>query len=468
MSYGWNLLWFIIGVSLLVTVHEFGHYWVARRLGFKVLRFSIGFGKPLLRWVGKGPDHVEYVLAALPLGGYVKMLDEREGHVAAADAPRAFGAKEPWKRILVMLAGPAANILFAIVVLWAVFWTTESVSLRPVVGEVVIGKPLAAAGLRSGDEILAINGKAATSQGDASLGLLDAISDDGDVRVRVRGRDGAERDLTVALRDSDARRRLTEPNRLFSGLGFGFWEPPRPAIIGQVTADGPAAKAGMRAGDVVLSLDGHPIKTTTELREYIQARPATSVLVTWRRAGAELSGRVTTTDEVDEDGKRIGRLSVGLGTPLTPQEFEKLIPEDLKIHTRYGPVAALGAAANQAWDLTAMQAKFFVRMITGRISMKNLSSPIGIAGIAGDSARAGAGAFISFLVLISLSLGFLNLLPIPILDGGQIVFVVAEWLKGSPLSERAQIVGWNAGLVMLALLMGVAVFNDLSSHFGSS
>jgi regulator of sigma E protease len=325
------------------------------------------------------------------------------------------------------------------------------------------------AGLRSGDEIVSINGKVTTNQGDAALGLLDGLSDDGDVLVHVRGRDGRQRDLTLAVADGDARRKLTEPNKLFSGLGFGFWEPSRPASIAEVKPDGPAAKAGLRAGDLIVSIDGKSIANSKEFREYVQSRPATPVVVKWRRDGAELSGRTTTTNEVDEEGRRIGRLSVVVGAePISPQEFEKLIPENMKIRPNYGPASAFGAALTQAWDLTAMQAKFFGRMLTGRISMKNLSSPIGIAGYAGDSARAGPGHFVMFLVLISLSLGFLNLLPIPILDGGQIVFVVAEWLKGSPLSERAQMVGWNAGLVMLALLMGVAVFNDLSSRFGSS
>ena len=469
MNFGWNLLWFIVGVSLLVTVHEFGHYWVARKLGFKVLRFSIGFGKPLFKRIGRAPDHIEYVVAALPLGGYVKMLDEREGLVAPADASRAFGAKAPWKRILVMLAGPAANILFAIVVLWGIFWSTESVGLKPVIGDVVVGKPVAVAGLRSGDEIVSINGKATKNQGDAAISLLDGISDDGDVLVQVRGRDGLRRDINLSVSGRDARRKLTEPNKLLTGLGFEFWEPARPASIAEVKAEGPAAKAGLRAGDLIVSIDGQPISSSKEFRVYVQSRPATSVLVKWRRDGTEMSGRTTTTSEVDDDGNRIGRLSVVVGAPASsPEEFEKLIPEAMKIRTSYGPVDALGAAAYQAWDLTAMQAKFFGRMLTGKISMKNLSSPIGIAGYAGDSARAGPDHFIMFLVLISLSLGFLNLLPIPILDGGQIVFVIAEWLKGSPLSERAQMVGWHAGLVMLALLMGVAVFNDLSSRFGSS
>jgi regulator of sigma E protease len=460
MQFGWNLLWFIVGVSLLVTVHEFGHYWVARKLGFKVLRFSIGFGRPLLRRIGRAPDHVEYVIAALPLGGYVKMLDEREGNVAPADASRAFGAKPPWQRILVMLAGPAANILFAILVLWGVYWASEIVRIKPVIGDVVVGKPAAIAGLRSGDELRSINGERVQDQGDAALGLLDAISDDGDAALEVQGRDGALRTLTLVVADGDARHRLTEPNQLLDGLGFEFWGPVVPPVLGVVVADGPAARAGLKPGDLIVSIDGKSMANFREFRDYIQARPATNVLVKVRRGGEEFSRRITTASD-EAEGKRVGKLLI-----QGPEDLEPFVPESMKIRTDLGPVAAFGAATTKAWQLTAAQAKFFARMLTGKISMKNLSSPIGIAGYAGDSARAGPGTFIMFLVLISLSLGFLNLLPIPILDGGQIVFVVAEWLKGSPLSERAQAFGWHAGLVMLALLMGVAVFNDLSGRFG--
>jgi regulator of sigma E protease len=462
MTVGWDLLWFIVCVSLLVTIHEFGHFWVARRLGFKVLRFSIGFGKPLLRWVGKGPDHVEYVVAALPLGGYVKMLDEREGHVAAADAPRAFGAKAPWKRILVMLAGPAANIVFAILVLWVIYWSTELVRLKPIAADIVVGSPAAAAGLRDGDELRAIGGRPVEDQGDAAIGLLDAVSDNGEVALEVRGRDGSTRNVTLVVADPDQRRKLTEPNRLMPGLGFEFWLPEVPAELGGLQRGGPAEKAGLLPGDVVVALDDTTIRTFGEFYSYVRARPNQSLLVKVQRDGATFAKRVTTS-VVAENGKTFGRLGVE-----SPHDITKYVPADHLIHTDYGPVTAFGAASGRAWQLTVMQTKFFVRMLTGRISLKNLSSPIGIASYAGDSARAGASQYISFLVLISLSLGFLNLLPIPILDGGQIVFVVAEWLKGSPLSERAQMVGWHAGLVMLALLMGVAVFNDLSSRLGAS
>jgi regulator of sigma E protease len=334
--------------------------------------------------------------------------------------------------------------------------------LKPVAADIVMGSPAASAGLRDGDELRAIDGRPVEDQGDAAIGLLDAVSDDGSVALEVRGHDGSVRNLTLAIPDTDERRKLTEPNRLMSGLGFEFWMPEVPAELGGLQAGGPAERAGLLPGDVVVALDGTSIRTFKEFYDYVRARPGKSLLVKVNRHGTFVTHRLTTSI-VNEDGKTFGRLGVA-----SPQDITKYVPAERLIRTNYGPVAALGAASGRAWQLTVMQTKFFVRMLSGKISLKNLSSPIGIASYAGDSARAGVGQYISFLVLISLSLGFLNLLPIPILDGGQIVFVIAEWLKGSPLSERAQMVGWHAGLVMLALLMGVAVFNDLSSRLGSS
>ena len=459
MEFGWNFLWFIVAVSLLVTVHEFGHFWVARKLGFKVLRFSIGFGKPLYKRIGRGPDHTEYVIAALPLGGYVRMLDERDGAVDPADLPRAMGSKPPWQRILVMLAGPGANFLFAILVLWAMFWAIDSVQYKPVIQNVVLGSPAAAAGLRDGDEFRTINGERVVDRIDAALGLLDAISDDGNATIVVLGRDGSERSVTLAVPDPAARRKFTEPSQFNRSLGFDFWFPVIPPELGEVIAGGPADKAGLEPGDLIVAVNGVPMRSFLEFQDYIRARPDQSMLLVVRRDGQEFSRRVQTTRDV-EQGKTIGRLHI-----RSPQDFERFIPAAMQVRTDFGPIGALGAATAKAWQMTAAQGKFFVRMLTGKISMKNLSSPIGIAGIAGDSAHAGPEGYLQFLVLISLSLGFLNLLPIPILDGGQVVFAVVEWLKGSPLSERAQAVGWHVGLLMLALLMGVAVFNDLSHGF---
>jgi regulator of sigma E protease len=427
MEFSWNALWFIIGVSLLVTVHEYGHFWVARKLGFKVLRFSVGFGKPLFKKVGRAPDHTEYVIAAVPLGGYVRMLDERDGNVDPADLPRAFGSKPPWQRILVMLAGPAANILFAIVVLWALFWASGVEHLRPVVDRVVNDSPAAQAGLRAGDEVRAIDGAAMLDQGDASLALLDAISDDGVAEIEVLGKDGATRNVRLDIVDPAKRHRLTEPDKLYLGLGFQFWRPRVPAVVGAVEPEGPAAAAGIKPGDRIVAIDGSPIRNFNELSDYVNARPAQRLVVTVRRDDSDLLLPLTTSREVIE-GRTIGRMRV-MPAPSSDITF----PPGMLVVDELGPFAALGASVQKAWQMTVAQAKFFVRMLTGQVSTKNISGFISIADYAGDAAKSGADSFLMLLVLLSLSLGFLNLLPIPILDGGQIVFQLAEWAKGRPL-----------------------------------
>jgi regulator of sigma E protease len=456
MDFVWSALWFIVAISLLVTVHEFGHFWVARKLGFKVLRFSVGFGKPLFKYVGDAPDHTEFVIAAVPLGGYVRMLDERDGAVAPEDLPRAFASKPPWQRILVMLAGPAANILFAIVVLWFMFWSTGLDFHKPVVGDVLLDSPAASAGFRSGDEFVSLGGKPVRDHGDVVLGLLDMVSDEGSVAIDMRGRDGRLRHLTLNVPDRDQRRKLTEPQALFRGLGFDFWRPPSPARLGSVIPGGPAEAAGLKAGDLIVSADGVRIQDYRQLAQYINAHPGQTVLLDVKRADQNLTVRVNVAR--DQDGERvIGRIRINEDAASAPP-----YPKELTTHVALGPVESLAMSMDRAWELTVTQAKFFVRMLTGDVSIKNLSGAISIAEYAGDSASAGASSFIMLLVLLSLSLGFLNLLPIPILDGGQIVFQLAEWAKGRPLSDRTYMVGQQAGLLLLVLLMGVALFNDIS------
>jgi regulator of sigma E protease len=461
MEFGWSALWFIVAVSLLVTVHEFGHFWVARKLGFKVLRFSVGFGKPLLKKIGRAPDHTEYVIAAVPLGGYVRMLDERDGAVAPADLPRAFASRPPWQRILVLLAGPAANLLFAVIVLWAMFWVNGIVHVRALVDKVTIGSPAAAAGLRAGDEILDIDGSRILDQGDASFALLDAVSDDGEAVIGVRGKDGRERNATLSIPDAEQRHKLTEPDQLYLGLGFQFWYPRLPAIVGEVMPGGPGAVAGLQTGDAILAVDDTPIRNFNEFVDYVNARPNQAMTLTVRRNGEQILKRVTTARET-VDGRVIGRLRIG-----PPKNVTVTIPEDMRTQTELGPVSALSYSVGKAWQMTVAQGKFFVRMITGSVSTKNISGFIKIAEYTGDAAHAGFESFLMLLVLLSLSLGFLNLLPIPILDGGQIVFQLAEWAKGGPLSDRIYMVGQQAGLLLLVLLMGVALFNDLSGIFGA-
>jgi len=457
MSLVWYVLWFVIAVGVLVTVHEFGHFWVARRLGFKVLRFSVGFGRPLLKRVA-GADRIEYVVAAVPLGGYVKLLDEREGPVAPHELARSFTRRPPWQRIVVLLAGPAFNILFAVLVLWGMLWVNGITEIRPLIGDVTAGSVAAAAGLRSGDEIRAVNGSAVAGERDVVFGLLDAMSSRGEADLTVHASSGEVRTARLRVPDAEQRRHLTEPAELFRGLGFQFWTPPLPAVLGQVMPDGPAARAGLRAGDVVEAIDGTPVHDFREIVALISAHPGERVTIDYARAGALHRVQLEVQSE-QVGGKRLGRIHV-----MQPKGTG--YPESMLRHTDLGPGVALVRAGGEAWAMTVLQARLFWRMLLGRVSLKNLSGPLSIAEFAGDSAEAGVAPFLGFLVLISLSLGFLNLLPIPILDGGQIVFQLVEWLKGSPLSDRAQALGQQLGIALLIVLMGVALYNDIARQFG--
>ncbi len=457
MSVVWYTLWFVIAVGLLVTVHEFGHFWVARRLGFKVLRFSIGFGQPLpppFSW-RVGADRTEIALAPIPLGGYVKLLDEREGPVAPEDLPRSFTRKPPLQRILVLLAGPGFNFLFAIVVLAGMMWINGVTQLLPVVGDVTPDSIAAKAGLVSGDRIVAINGAAVGEQRDVFFDLLDVMSSRGDADLTVRGTNGATRQVNLDVPDAVTRRHLTvDP---LAGLGFQFWEPPIPAALTDVKPDGPAARAGLQAGDRILSVDGHVVKDWQDLVAQVTPHPGGTISLTFERGGVTHAVQVEVSSE-DVDGKYVGRIGAE-----GPTEID--YPPSMMRHLRVSPLSAVARAGEESWDMTALQGTLFWRMLLGQVSLKNLSGPVSIAEYAGQSASAGVTSFLDFLVLISLSLGFLNLLPIPILDGGQIVFQLVEWVKGSPMSDRAQAFGQQVGIALLILLMGVALFNDIARQF---
>ncbi len=448
---------FIVAIGVLVAVHEFGHYWVARRLGIKVLRFSIGFGKPLWQRVGSDQDKVEYVVAAIPLGGYVKLLDEREGNVPEADLPRAFNRQPVWKRIAVLLAGPAFNLLFAVFLYWILF-TAGVPALRPIIGEVAPDSIAARAGMRYEDQIIAVAGKPTETLEAATLGILEDLTDDGTIEMRVRGVDGGERDL--ALVAGDRSRELTQPEALLPGLGFDLWQPKVPAIIATVMPDSAAAKAGLQAGDQILKLDEQPIADFNQLVGQVKPNPGRKVTLEIRR-GDQVSTVPVTIGESTSGSRTIGLIGV---TPVNQPIETGRTAEDLFTVQKFGVIGSIGQAAAKTWDTSVFTLRIVGRIVTGNVSLKAISGPISIAETTGFAARQGWRIFLSTLALISISLGVLNLLPIPILDGGQIVYQLAELVKGRPVSERAQLLGQQIGIAMLILMMTLAFYNDIARH----
>ena len=458
MNVIWYALWYVIAVGFLVVVHEFGHFWVARRLGFKVVRFSVGFGKPIWRRKLK-EDDTELVIGPIPMGGYVKLLDEREGVVPPQFLARSFTRKPPWQRILVLLAGPGFNLLFAILVLWGMRWVSGINEAKPIIGEVQPASLAARAGLARGDEILAIGDKAVPDSRDVMFDLLDSILDRGEARLAVRSADGQTRNLVVSVPDPAARRRLTEPEMLLTGLGFRFQEPPVPPVLVEVVHGGNAERAGLLPGDRILAIDAQPTPDFADLSRVISASAGKTLTLQYQRGGITHAVQVPVLATQDGSGHTVGR--IGIAGPSSVK-----LPPSMLVHRDLSPGAALVSACDDAWNLTATQSKLLWRMLLGEVSVKNLSGPLSIAQYAGESARAGFESFVGFMVLISLVIALFNLLPIPLLDGGQIVFQAAEWIKGRPLSERTQIFGQQIGIALLVLLLGVALFNDVSRQFG--
>lgn len=458
MSFSWlSLLGFLVAVCVLVTVHEYGHFWVAQRLGFKVLRFSVGFGRALWMRVG-GADRTEYVFAAVPLGGYVKLLDEREGPVPAAELARSFTHRPHWQRIAVLLAGPGFNFIFAILVLAGMLLVSGSDELRPVLSAPRADSPAARAGLREGDEVVAVNDRAVRSRSEVMLNLLDGVTGQSPLVLQVRGPSGQERLARFEITSPAERRALSDPEAGLNGLGLRFAELPIPPLLGAVTPDGPAARAGLLPGDEILSVNGEAVHDFLGLVALVRAHPDETIAVQYRRAGREATARVAVAAVV-QDGARIGRIQVT--QPRSPRFAPGMVR-----HIDFGPFGAVAAASREAWGMTALQARMLWRMLAGDVSIKNLSGPLTIAQLAGDSASAGIESYLGFLVMISLALGFMNLLPIPILDGGQVVMQAIEWLKGSPLSERVQAAGQQVGIALVVLLLGLALYNDISRQFG--
>ncbi|HEY3858249.1 MAG TPA: RIP metalloprotease RseP [Gammaproteobacteria bacterium] len=447
-----SILAYFAAVGILVTAHEFGHFVVARRLGIKVLRFSIGFGKPIWTWHRKG-DETEYVISALPLGGYVKMADEREGEVAEADLPRAFNRKSIPRRFAVVLAGPVFNFLFAILAYWVIFMHGVP-GLKSVVGYVMSATPAAVAGMQSGDTILSVGSRETPTWDDVQIELFHQVLTSPEIALQVRTAGGQVKDLALPVHDPSA---LTAPDQLLLGLGLSV-PPPLDPVITQVTPGDVAAVAGLKPGDRILSVDGKDIGHWQDL-----------VAILWGSAGKSLRFSVQRQEQkleftlkvgtTTENGVAVGH--IGIGGPSTSASYY----DGLDVEQRYNPLAALGQGFKRTADMSWLTLLAGWNMLTGNVSLKSLSGPIDIAQYAGDAAQSGLTTFLEFLAFVSISLGVLNLLPIPVLDGGHLLYFVVEAVKGSPLSERVEALGQRVGLVLLLMLMGFAVCNDLIRVF---
>ena len=441
-----SIIMALVTLGVLVTIHEFGHYWVARRCGVRVLRFAIGFGRPLYSWQGR--DGTEFALCAIPLGGYVKMLDERDGEAFVTEANRSesFNAQPVRNKLAIVAAGPAANFLLAVMVLFGLFVRGET-GLAPVIEAVAVNSVAEESGLVVGQEVIAVDGQATSTVSGVRFALLKRLGDSGHI------------DLTVGNALSDVGQRYSIPIVSWLGeaeapdpaaaLGLSLGFPPIRPEVGSLSEGGAAARADFRVGDVIIEAAGMPMAQWTDWVEFVRARPNQRFDVLIDRAGNQV-----TLSVMPQNRNAVGTVGMGVALPEIP---------DSRIRRQSrGPIEALGAAVNRTYELTVFTFESMWKMVQGLISTKNLSGPIAIAQIAASTAESGFTTWLSFLALLSISLGAINLLPIPVLDGGHIVFHVVEGLMGRPVPEQIQIMSFQVGLAAVFTLMMFAIYNDVA------
>jgi regulator of sigma E protease len=454
-SFIFTVFSFLVAVSILITVHEFGHFWVARRLGVKVLRFSIGFGKPLWKRVGK-VDGTEYVVAAVPLGGYVKMLDEREGEVSEQEVHRAFNRQSLSVRSAIVVAGPLFNLLFAIFAYWLVF-VSGDVGIRALVGGVEEASLAADSGFEVGDEVLAVGDRSTPTWELVVYSLLAESGKDEDVIVRVRDAADSERIRVLPARELEGK---ADDGNFLKNIGLKPLTPVGPPLLGEVQAGKPADLAGLQEGDRIIAFDGEPATDAEAFVAYLRERPRQDIRLQVDRDGTFLESTLHTISE-EEEGKPVGKIGA-----VVKKDVPEEVLASFRVEVQLGPIDAIGMSVRKTWDTSTFMLRMLGRMLTREASIMGLGGPITIAQAAATSASYGLVFFLKFLAVVSISLGVLNLLPIPVLDGGHLAFFLIEAIKGSPPSEEMLMQGQRIGLVILILLMGLAFYVDIVRQLG--
>ncbi len=442
----------IVTLGILIAFHEFGHFWTARKLGVKVLRFSIGFGKPL--WLRRyGPDQTEFVIAAIPLGGFVKMLDERENEVPEEEAHRAFNRQSVWRRFAIVAAGPIFNFIFAIAAFWLMYLIGVP-GVAPIIGEVKPDSPAAVAGFHVGDRITEVNGIQTPTWAVVRINMLDAALGDDDIAVRVEDADGNTQQLQLSLLGVPSE---VKQKNLLGHLGVLPVRPVLPATLGELSPDGPAALSGLKTGDHILRVDDETVTDWMALVDVVRAHPDQALDIEFERNGVVQSLKVKTASH-QTDTETIGRIGAAPSPPGP-------LPPELMAREEYSLFEGVGVAVAKTWQLSSLTLRMIGKMIVGEVSVKNLSGPITIATYAGYTASAGVTAFLYFLAVVSISLGVLNLLPIPLLDGGHLMYYLVEMVKGKPLSDAVQLKLQHVGIAFLFMLMSLALYNDVMRLF---